>query len=82
MFCKIVLVLILVIVSNSVYCQHADGSFTNSIEKGIVCDLVFSEDGWKVSMVLNMGSVLNSKQLKGEGQCLNQGRWSMVSSQY
>ena len=83
MFCKIVLILILVVVSNSVYSQHSDGRYTYRNEKGMVCDLVFSEDGWKVSVNLNMGSVSNSKQLKGVGQWLNQGggEWYQVNTE-
>ncbi len=45
---------------NSVYIQHSDGRYTYRNEKGMVCDLVFSEAGWKVSLVLNMGSVSNN----------------------
>ena len=80
---KIVLVSLLSIVSNFVYCQHSDGKYTYRNDKGMVCDLVFSEDGWKVSVDLNMGSVSNNKQLKGEGQWLNQGggEWYQVNTE-
>ena len=68
--------------STVAFSQHTDGKYSFKNNQGMICNLVFSDDGWKVSIDLIMGKVAPNKILKGDGKWFNQGggQWYQINT--
>lgn len=54
------------------YAQLTNGKYIYNNDKGMTCDLTVTENGWKISVVLNMGSSETNKVYNGKGYYRNE----------
>jgi hypothetical protein len=79
---KIAFLFIICMTAKPAFSQHNDGKYTFKNSQGMICDINFSDYGWKAAIKLNMGTVAPGKIIQGNGEWMDQGggQWYQINT--